>query len=239
MSDTPALPTYRLDGTVAVITLDDGKANVFSSAVVAHMDGLLDRAEADGARALVIVGRPGKFSAGFNLAEMTESAESMRSLVVDGARWLLRLYGYPMPTIAACTGHALAAGALMLLSCDVRVGADVPAKIGLNEVAIGMTLPVFAVELARERLEETELPNAIMGANVYDPAGARAAGYLDEVVPADDVMGVAMAHAHRLAELRTGAYAGTKTNLRGEMIEQVLAGLVADMEGVDVPSPRN
>lgn len=235
MTDQTPLPTYDFDGTVATITLDDGKANVFSSQVVAHLDGLLDRAEADGAHALVIQGRPGKLSAGFNLAEMTESAESMRTLVVDGARWLLRVYGLGMPTVIACTGHALAAGALLLLAGDVRIGTDAPAKIGLNEVAIGMILPVFAVEMARDRLEETSVGAATMGAQIYDPAGALAAGYLDQVVPADEVIATARAEAVRLSELRTGAYGGTKANLRGEKIRFILDGLVEDMAGVDVP----
>lgn len=230
-----ALPTYRLDDTVAIITLDDGKANVFSSAVVEHLDGLLDRAEADGARALVITGRPGRFSAGFDLAEMTASAESMRSLVVQGARWWMRLYGLGMPTVAACTGHALAGGALTLLSCDVRFGAEVPAKVGLNEVAIGMTLPIFAVELARDRLTRRAFPTAILG-QVYDVGGAHKVGYLDHVVPEHELMTAALAEARRLAQLRSGAVAGTKRNARGPMIEAVLAGVVADLDSVDVPT---
>lgn len=230
-----ALPTYRLDDGIAVIALDDGKANAFSSAAVARLDALLDQGEADGARGLVLVGRPGRFSAGFNLEEMTSSAESMRALVIAGARWWMRLYGLGIPTVAACTGHALAGGAITLLACDRRIGADVPAKIGLNEVAIGMVLPIFAVELARDRLLPTAFGPATMGAQVYDPAGAVAVGYLDAVVPADDLLDAALAEARRLAELRTGAYGGTKRNLRGEMIERVLAGLEADMAGVDVP----
>ena len=156
-SSTSPLPTYRREGDVAVVTLDDGKANVISTAVIDALHGHLDRLESEGARALVLVGRPGRFSAGFDLSEMTAGVESMRALVVHGARWLMRLYGLGVPTVAACTGHALAAGALTLLSCDVRVGADVPAKIGLNEVAIGMALPKFAVELARERVPLHEL----------------------------------------------------------------------------------
>lgn len=230
-----ALPTYELRGTTALITLDDGKANVFSSAVVTHLEGLLDRAEADGARAVVFTGRPGRFSAGFDLAEMTASAEGMRALVVAGARLWLRIYGLGVPTVAACTGHALAGGALMLLSCDVRIGADVPAKIGLNEVAIGMTMPVFAVELARDRLVGTALAASTMGGQVYDAAGAAAVGYLDRVVAADELLETALAEAARLGELRTRAYGDTKRNLRGEMIDRVLAGVEADMASIDVP----
>ena len=123
------------------------------------MHEALDRAESD-ARSVVITGRQGKFSAGFDLATMTESTESMRELVTAGAQMLMRLYGFGLPTVAACNGHALAAGALVLLSCDRRIGAEGPAKIGLNEVAIGMALPIFAVELARDRLQPAQLTPA-------------------------------------------------------------------------------
>lgn len=237
MSDASArlLPTYHREGDVAVVTLDDGKANVISTAVVDALHGHLDRVEAEGARALVLVGRPGKFSAGFDLSEMTASVESMRGLVVHGARWLLRLYGFGVPTVAACTGHALAAGALTLLSCDVRVGADVPAKIGLNEVAIGMALPKFAVELARERVPHHLLGEATLGARIFDPAEAVGAGYLDRVVPADDLLPTALAEAERLATLRTGAYALTKRNLRQAVIEAQLAVVQADLDSVGMP----
>ena len=234
-SSTSPLPTYRREGDVAVVTLDDGKANVISTAVIDALQGHLDRLESEGARALVLVGRPGKFSAGFDLSEMTAGVESMRALVVHGARWLMRLYGLGVPTVAACTGHALAAGALTLLSCDVRVGADVPAKIGLNEVAIGMALPKFAVELARERVPPHELGAATLGARIYDPAGAVAAGYLDRVVPEAELLGTALAEAERLAGLRTGAYALTKLNLRQAMIADQLATVQADLDSVGMP----
>ena len=231
-----ALPTYALDDGIAVITLDDGKANAMSTAVIATLETLLDQAHSDEARALVIVGRPGKFSAGFNLAEMTESDETMRALVVRGGRWLLRLYGYGLPTIAACTGHALAGGALTLLACDVRIGADVSAKIGLNEVAIGMPLPKFAVELARERIQKRAFTAAITG-QVYDPAGAAEVGYLDRVVPEDQVIAEAMAEARRLGELRTGAYARTKANARHAMIEAQDEDILHDLSTVAGPTP--
>jgi enoyl-CoA hydratase len=236
MTDAGALPTYELVDGIAVITLDDGKANVFSNAVLETLEGLVDRAEADHARALVLVGRPGRFSAGFDLGEMTSGVEQMRALVGRGARWWLRVYGLGMPTVAACTGHALAGGAITLLSCDVRIGADGPAKIGLNEVAIGMPLPRFAVEMARERLLKSHFVLATLG-TTYDPAGALAAGYLDRVVPAESVVDEAMAEARRLGELRTGAVARTKANARQAMIDAVAAGIDDDMATVDAPTP--
>ena len=159
----------------------------------------------------------------------------MRTLVVDGARFLMRLYGLGLPTVAACTGHALAAGALLLLSADHRVGADGPFKIGLNEVGIGMALPMFAVELARERLTR---PSS--GRPPCRPASTtrrrRSAPATSTVsCPPNEVLDEALADAQRLAELRTGAYARTKLAARQGVISRILATLDADMATVDRP----
>ncbi len=230
----PRSPTYRLIDGVAVVTLDDGKANAISGTLLEGLHEALDRAEEE-ARAVVIVGREGRFSAGFDLAAMTASAESMRTLVVDGARLLMRLYGLALPTVAACTGHALAAGALVLLSADHRVGADGSFKIGLNEVSIGMALPMFAVELARERLTPTLFGPATLHSRIYEPGQAVSAGYLDRVVPAEEVLDTALADAQRLAELRTGAYARTKLVARQGVISRIITTLDADMATVAGP----
>jgi enoyl-CoA hydratase/carnithine racemase len=236
MTDAPAQPTYAVDDGIALLTMDDGKVNVISHGVLDALDDALDRAEGDGARALVIAGRPGgAFCAGFDLPTMTASTESMRGLVLRGAETMMRLYGYRLPTVAACTGHALAAGALLLLSIDHRVGAEGKAKIGLNEVQIGMGLPIFAVELARERLATAELAPATTQARIYDPAGAASAGYLDRVVPAESILDEAVADAHRLAELRTGAYARTKAVLREAVIGHILDTLQADIDTLTGP----
>lgn len=236
-ADAPPRPQYRLDGNIAVITHDDGKANVLDFGVIKTLHQHLDRA-AEEARAVVIAGREGKFSAGFDLKIMTQSPEAMRSLVSAGAELLMRIYGFDLPTVTASNGHALAAGVLILLAADHRVGAgDVPSKIGLNEVGIGMPLPVFAIELARERLVSPRVFNeATLQARLFDPAGAVEAGYLDRVVPAVDLLNEAMADAQRLAELKTGAYAGTKRNARSVVIDHIRTTLAADMNVLTGPS---
>lgn len=229
MADGHDSPTYELTDGVAVITLDDGKANAIAPALLDALHAALDRAESDGARAVMIAGREGKFCAGFDLAEMTASVEQMRSLVAAGGRFLARLYGLGVPTVAACTGHSLAAGALILLACDHRIGVDAPAKIGLNEAAIGMPLPIFAVEMARDRLAPTHLTAATVTGHLYDPESAVEAGYLDRVVPVGAVADAALADASRLAEIRSGAVAGTKQNLRGATIARILDTLDDDI----------
>jgi enoyl-CoA hydratase len=231
---TSASVAYALEGAVAVIRLDDGKANALSHDVLDGVHAALDRAEQE-ARGVVIAGRDGRFSAGFHLPTMTAGTAEMQGLVTAGAELLLRIYLFPLPVVVACTGHALAAGALVVLVGDTRVGAEGDFKIGLNEVAIGMQLPVFAVELARDRLSKRHFTAATMQARIYDPAGAVDAGFLDGVVPADEVLAAATAEAARLAELRTGAYAETKVRARTTTVDFVRATLADDMAQIMVP----
>ena len=147
----------------------------------------------------------------------------------------MRIYGHPQPVVVAVTGHALAAGALLTLACDTRIGADGPAKIGLNETAIGMGLPRYASELATARLSPAHLTRAAVQAEIYDPAGAVEAGYLDRLVPAAECEAVAVAEAARLGQYRTGAYSHTKSALRQATIDRVLAGLDDDMLHIAAP----
>ncbi|MCU1448552.1 MAG: enoyl-CoA hydratase [Acidimicrobiales bacterium] len=215
---TPVTTTVE-DG-VAVVRLDDGKVNALSMDVIQHLHAALDQAEGE-ATAVCIVGNAKALSAGFDLAVMRGGAEGMIDLVRTGGRLLMRIYGHPQPTVVAVTGHALAAGALLVLTCDTRVGADGPAKIGLNETAIGMTLPEFAVELARDRLSKRYVTRAAVQAEIFSPEGALAAGWLDRVVPAAECERTAVEEARRLGQLDVNAYGGTKRLLRQETIDKL------------------
>jgi enoyl-CoA hydratase len=222
------------DAAVAVISIDDGKANALSPDVLAAIAEAFDKAEADGATAVLLQGRPGRFSAGFDLSIMTSGVEPMRALVTQGAELLLRIFTYPVPVVAACTGHALAAGALVLLVSDVRIGAEGEFKIGLNEVAIGMRLPIFAVEFARYRMPPSQFDSALLG-EVFGPTDAVRAGYLDRT--SANVIDDAMATAQRLSALRKGAVGGTKEHARAAIAQQIKAGLAADMASLSGPAP--
>ncbi len=227
--------TYALEHQVAVITFDDGKANVYTHDVLRSLGEALDQADRD-ARAVLLAGRPGRFSAGFDLATMTAGPEPMRGLVAAGARFVARLLLEPLPVVAACTGHALAAGALVLLAADRRIGASGDFKIGLNEVAIGMALPVWAVELARYRMPPSELDRIILG-ETSSPEEACRAGFLDRVVAPDELLTMAASTAAQFASLKSGAVAGTKTRARAGVARRMLEDLEADLAGLSQPAP--
>jgi enoyl-CoA hydratase len=230
MTDAPPTDavTYTLDADVAVVTFDDGKVNVLTHAVIDALSGAIAKAGGE-ARAVAVIGRDGRFCAGFDLAVMRQGPLEAGTLLAAGARLALDLYLSRIPVVLGCTGHALAMGAILLMSADARVGAEGPFKLGLNEVAIGMPMPRFAAALARDRLTPTHLNASVQLARIWDPAGAVAAGYLDELCPAPEVAGRAVALARELAAtLDPTAFQVTRSVLRGPAHAVIAAALDED-----------
>ncbi|MCX4245467.1 crotonase/enoyl-CoA hydratase family protein [Paraliomyxa miuraensis] len=220
---------YERDETVATITMDDGKANALGPDMIAAVNAGLDRAEEDQVRAVVLAGRPGRFCAGFDLRVLTSGRAAAEPLVRAGAGLFMRIYGFAVPVIAACTGHALAGGALLLLVSDARVGALGEFKVGLNEVAIGIPLPELVRRLAEDRLDVRHRVEATLLAKVYEPAGALGAGYLDEVVPPAELLARAHERARELARLPVHAFSTSKKNVRGASIAHIESALEDDL----------
>lgn len=217
---------YTAHGDVAILTMDDGKANALGHALIDQLNEVLDRTVEE-AKAVVITGRPGLFCAGFDLKEFDKGHDATMALVNKGARLLLRIFSHPQPVVAACTGHAIAAGAFILLAADTRLGVDGDFKIGLNETAIGLTLPTFGLELAKARLSKRYQTAAVIQATMYDPLGAKKAGFLDDVVSSDSLLSRAVEKAASLAEFPSEAYAANKTAIRCETIANINASLGA------------
>ncbi|MEP5766014.1 MAG: crotonase/enoyl-CoA hydratase family protein [Halieaceae bacterium] len=218
---------YEQQGDVALLHFDDGKVNSVGTDFIANMNAGLDRAEAE-ARAVLILGREGKFSAGFDLSEFKKGPEATRELVTAGARMMLRLFTHPQPLVAACSGHAIAAGGFMLLCADTRVGIEGEFKLGLNETAIGMVIPPFGIELATARLSKRHLQAATVQGQLFDPQQAQDVGFLDAVVTADQLREHCLALAAQLAQLPGEAYAGNKRAMRRPYIERMEASLSGD-----------
>jgi len=219
--------TYQLDGPVATVTMDDGKVNALSLDMFAALSRALDDAERDGA-AVVLRGRPGAFSAGFDLRVLTAGGAGARTLVQTGFELAERMLGFGAPLVIACTGHALAMGSFLLLAGDERIGASGAFKIQANEVAIGITMPAFGVEMSRQRLTPAHFHRAVINAEAFDPDGAVAAGFLDRVVAASDLDACAAARAAELAAFNRTAFAGTKRRARANALRAVRAAIEYD-----------
>lgn len=222
------------DGTVQLISIDDGKANAFSKEAIADIRSAIDEAaNTEGIVAAVIAGREGVFSGGFDLNVMRSGdMAAVVDLVADGGELVSHVYRSELPVVAACTGHALAAGALLLLGCDMRVGASGDFKIGVNEVAIGMVLPDWGLTICRERLDPRHLQRAVANARVTDPDDAVDVGFLDVVVPPGEVVQRAIDEAAALAGLDRNAYAGTMRQFRDAVAATMSDQAAADRRAI-------
>jgi len=212
------LITYHAEDGIATLTLNNGKVNAISPDVITAFNAALDQAVAD--RAVVIItGQPGILSGGYDLKVMTSGPQQAVGLVTAGSTLARRLLSHPFPVIVACPGHAVAKGAFLLLSGDYRIGVEGPYKIGLNEVQIGMTMHYAGIELARDRLRRSAFHRSVINAEMFDPKDALDAGFLDKVVPAEQLLDTALAAARELKKLNMLAHKNTKLKVRKGLLD--------------------
>jgi enoyl-CoA hydratase len=223
------LISYQLDDGIATLTLSNGKVNAISPDVIAAFNAALDQAEKD--RAVVIItGQPGILSGGYDLKVMTSGPQAAVSLVTAGSTLARRLLAHPFPVIVACPGHAVAKGAFILLSADYRIGVEGPFSIGLNEVQIGMTMHHAGIELARDRLRRSAFHRSVINGEMFDPASAVDAGFLDKLVKPEELQEAALAAARQLKKINMTAHKNTKLKVRKALLETLDNAIIQDQE---------
>jgi len=211
--------SYRQEDKVATITVDDGKVNAYSPELIASFNAAMDQIDTKQISALIITGRKGILTGGFDLKVMMKSQEARHDLASAGIKLFLRLLTFPVPIVVACNGHAVALGGILLMIADYRIGVQGDYKIGLNEVEIGVPMPQWAVELCRTRLSPNYYVRALMNAELYLPVVAVQAGFLDEVVKEEDLAQAVHGKAKQFSKLDSSAYKETKKLARKAEIE--------------------
>lgn len=212
------LVTCNIENQVATITLQNGKVNAISHQVIDELNSALDQAEQAQA-VVVLTGQAGMFSGGYDLKVMKESMSSAMALVEKGTTLTRRMLSFPFPVLVACSGHAIAKGAFLLLAADYRIGVDGAFKIGLNEVAIGMTMHHGGVELARGRLAPVFFNRSVILAEMVSPKEAVTAGFLDKVVNEAEFVATVQAIATAMTKLDMKAHHQTKLKARAELLQ--------------------
>jgi enoyl-CoA hydratase len=231
----PEPVTFRSDDGIARLAFDDGKVNAMALPLFDALNAALDRAERERPAAIVISGGAGVFSAGLDLKLLpTLAADDLRRTIVAFGRTMLRIFGFPIPTIAAVGGHAIAGGAILAFACDVRLFAEGPFRLHLNEVAIGLPLPTWALAIARSAIPTRWQTEAILHARAYAPAAALERGIVDAVVPADRLLAEADARATALRGLDLAAYATSKARHRAPAVESAAARLESEVAALAV-----
>jgi enoyl-CoA hydratase len=229
------LVTYQLKDSIATITMDDGKVNALSPQMLAAINATFDQALADKA-VVVLSGREGMFSAGFDLRVLTAGGPDAIGMLFGGFELAERVLAFPTPVVMACPGHAVAMGVFLLLSGDYRIGAAGPFRIVANEVAIGLTMPRAAVEICRQRLAPAHFNRAVILAEAYSPEDAVTAGFLDRIVQPSELQDVALTTAANLGKLNMAAHAASKLRAREQALKAIRAAIEADRAQLQAPA---
>jgi enoyl-CoA hydratase len=221
--------TYTSAENYAIITINNGKANAISHEVIVGLNASLDKASEEN-KVVILTGKTGFFSAGFDLKVMAKSPDSAKELVTKGSKLSLRMLSFPQPIIIACSGHAIAKGAFLLLSADYRIGVEGDYKIGLNEVMIGMTMHNAGIAIAKARLSEVYVNRSVNNAEMYSSKQAIEAGFLDLIVPEEHLMSTAVKVAEMSAKLNKKAHAETKLRVRKQHLEALEIAIELDLK---------
>jgi len=215
------LATLTSEDDISIITLDDGKANVFSPDMIQDVNECLDKVPLESG-ALIITGRQGMFSAGFDLKIISAGdMQATMDMSLSGFKLLSRLFSFPRPILAACSGHGIALGTFLLCCCDYRVGVKGDFMIGANEMRTNMVIPIPILELINHRVSSSPKYIAILGAEMYSIENGIGAGLIDEVVDAENLMETAMLKAKDLATMGHPSYTLTKELLIREPLKKI------------------
>lgn len=225
----------EIEDGIARITIDDGKVNALSTEVLGEIGQALDAAESAGA-VTVLRGREGIFSAGFDLPTFQRGREASVEMVRAGAQLVERLLAFPRPVLAVCTGHAYPMGAFLMLASDVRFAVAGPWRIGMNEVAIQLTVPRFALELARHRLTPPGFAR-ITTAPMFSPEEAMRLGYVDRVVDAERLDAAVEEEVSRLRALDMPSYTATKARINEGVLGAIRAAVDGELRGIPAREP--
>jgi enoyl-CoA hydratase len=218
---TDKLATLSHDEDVSIITLDDGKANVFSPSMISAVNKCLDDVPTEKG-SLMITGRTGMFSAGFDLKIISAGdMAATKEMSLNGFKLLSRIFSFPRPVLAACSGHGIALGTFLLCCCDYRIGVKGEFLVGANEMRTNMVIPIPILELIKFRIAQPHKYRAVLGAEMYSIENAIDAGIIDEIVEADDLMDTALTKAKDLATLGHPSYTLTKELYIEETLKKI------------------
>ena len=232
MSETQnSLVTVEIIDGVAVIRLDDGKANALSLPMQSAFNSALDQAQ-QAKLPVVITGRSGILSAGFDLKTLAASGQPAVDMLNGGIEIAIRLLSFETPVVVACGGHAIAMGVFLLQCGDYRIGVAGNFKYSANEVAIGMTMPWSTIEILRQRLTPAALSRAVLLAETFTPTNGVENGLIDRVVATEvELLPTALGTAKSFSALNGAAHAASKNRLRGEVVAAIRDGLAKDLDG--------
>ncbi len=222
---TEKIATLKKEGNVSIISLDDGKANVFSPEMSKQINECLDQVATDEG-CMIITGREGMFSGGLDLKIIQSGdLDHIQEMSFSAFKLLARIFSFPRPVIAACSGHAVALGTFLLCCCDYRIGVKGEFMLGANEMRTNMVIPTPILELIKFRVSNAHKYRSVLGAEMYTLEDSISAGLIDEVVDQNSLMSAVEEKAKDLSTMGHPSYSMTKELFIAEPYSKIIEAM--------------
>ena len=220
-------------GAIRELRLDRPPVNALSPDLILALKKSIQAAPAEGARALILSGAPGRFSGGLDIPVLLgRDRAAMAELWQDFYGLLGAIAGSTVPIVAAITGHAPAGGTVLALFCDWRVMAEGDYKIGLNEVQVGLPLPPIILAGLRRLVGPRVAERLAVGGELLSSQEAARVGLVDELTPPDKVADRALEWCQRLLALPKEAMTSTRRGARADLVALFETGLEPELQRV-------
>jgi enoyl-CoA hydratase/carnithine racemase len=211
-----------IHGEVHELRLNRPPVNALSPELLRFLSEEIHRSSEQGARAIVLSGREGMFSAGLDIPFLIELGEKEFGRALTAFFDAIEaLADSPVPVAAAITGHSPAGAAVLALCCDWRVMAEGEFTIGFNEVRIGFPVPRVLADLATRAAGRRVGESLCVSGRLLTPLEALEVGFVDEVAPVSDVVAAARRWCEHIIEAPAGALASARSVLRRDLVEAV------------------
>lgn len=203
---------------VTELRLNRPPVNALSAELLHGLASALAQAESE-ARAVVLSGRPGIFSAGLDVPLLvTLDRRAMRAFWETFFTLLAQIARFPLPVCFAITGHSPAGGTVLSLFGDYRVAAAGDFRLGLNETEVGLPMPPVVFRAFRRLVGTRAAEQLAVAGRLVGPGEALALGLVDEVVEPTEVVARAVGRAAHLAALPQHALSATRAEARADLV---------------------
>lgn len=220
-------------GAVRELRLNRPPANALSPELVSALMRAVDQAPKQGARALVLSGNPGRFCGGLDVPLLlTLDKPAMTAMWRDFYSMMCVMAACPVPMAVAITGHAPAGGTVLTLFADYRIVAEGDWKLGLNEVAVGLTLPPVIFLVLRRLLGAHQAERLAVSGAIISPQEALRIGLVDEIVGPDKVVDRAVEWCQGMVALPQSSMTATRGQARSDLIKLFEHGFANELEDV-------
>ena len=207
---------------VAIVRFDHGKANALDTEFCAAVTDAFAKLKRGRAKAVVLTGQGGMFSAGVNLIRARDGgARYVRKFLPVLNKMFDIVFHFPKPVVAAINGHAIAGGCVLACCADRRVMARGAGRMGITELLVGLPFPALAFEVMRSVTVPQDFADLVYSGTTFPPDEAWERGLIDEIVEPGALLDRAVTAAQKLAALSPAAFEATKRQLRLDVTDRM------------------